>query len=86
VPSRTTDTVAPPIVAARPTPAASAAILPVSETPGITHTKGAPTEAAATATAPPAAAEGRTVPSEARSGEAAGCAPGVVALGLCNGK
>ena len=86
VPRKTDANAALPVVAARPTPAASAAILPVSETPGITHTKAAPTEAAATTTAPPAATEGRTVPAEAKSDETARCAPGVVALGLCNGK
>jgi hypothetical protein len=65
-------------------PAASAAILPVSER--LTHTKADPTESAGTTAAPAAATQVRTVPAEARSDEPAGCPPAVVALALCKNR
>jgi hypothetical protein len=52
----------------------------------VTHTKAALTEAAVATTAPAGAAEGRSVPVETKSDETAGCAPAVVALGLCKSR
>ena len=82
-----------PAVAA-PAPAADAAIIPVSGSPAmlaesrrmsVTHTKADFKEPAITTT-PPAAAVQPTDPAEARNDEPAGCAPAVVALGLCKSK
>ena len=85
-----------PLPAATSVPvAASVTILPVREAPAaiperspgtVTHTKAVLTEAAVTIPAPAAATEGRTVPVATRSDEPAGCAPAVVALGLCKSK
>jgi hypothetical protein len=84
-----------PVAAAAPLPAASAtAALPASEPPAatergrvlVTHTKAVLTETAVATTAPAAATDGRTAPAEARNDEPAGCAPAVVALGLCKSK
>jgi hypothetical protein len=83
-----------PVAAAAPLPAASAANA-ASEVPAanaerrhapVTHTKAILTEAAAATTVPAAASEGRSVQAETRSDEPAGCAPAVVALGLCKSK
>jgi hypothetical protein len=52
----------------------------------VTHTKAILTEAAAATTVQAAASEGRSVQAETRSDEPAGCAPAVVALGLCKSK
>jgi hypothetical protein len=52
----------------------------------LTETKATLTEAAAATTVPAAASEGRSVQAETRSDEPAGCAPAVVALGLCKSK
>jgi hypothetical protein len=82
-------------VSATSAPAASARILPVSESPpaiqetrrtSVTHTKADLTESAVTTAAPVAATQVRTVPAEARSDEPAGCPPAVVALGLCKSR
>jgi hypothetical protein len=76
-------------------PAASGRILTVSESPpaipdarrtSVTHTKADLTESAGTTAAPVAATEVRTVPAEATNDEPAGCAPAVVALGLCKSR
>jgi hypothetical protein len=94
-PIRTNAAAALPVVATRPVPAANVAILPVSEAPAaipegsrmsVTHTKAVQIEAAVGATAPAVTTEARAVPAEARSEEPAGCAPAVVALGLCKSK
>jgi hypothetical protein len=82
-----------PVVTA-PVPAASAAIMPVSESPAaiaenkrlaVTHTKADLPEAAITTTLPAASAQ-RTVPAETRNDQPDGCVPAVVALGLCKSK
>jgi hypothetical protein len=81
-----------PAVVAAPAPAASAAILPVSDSAAgrtsVTHPNADLTEPAITTTTalPPAAAARGTVPAEARNDEPAGCVPAVVALGLCKSK
>jgi len=91
-----------PVAAATPLPAAGAtavlsqpAATSVTEVPAataqrrhapVTHTKAVLTEAAATTTVPAAASEGRSAQAETRSDEPAGCAPAVVALGLCKSK
>lgn len=66
------------------TPAANAAILPVSER--VTHIKADLTESAGTTAAPAAAPQVRAAPPEARSDEPAGCPPAVAALALCKSK
>ena len=79
-------------VVATPAPAASAAILPVSESAAavadprrasVTHTKGDLNELAVTTTAPAAVTQAPTAPAEPRSDEQGACAPAVVALSLC---
>jgi len=81
-----------PVVVAAPAPAASADIMPVSDSAAgrtsVTQTKADLTEPAitTTTTTPPAAAAQRTVPAEGRNDEPAGCVPAVVALGLCKSK
>jgi|SRR4051812_11457037 hypothetical protein len=76
-------------------PATNAPILPVSESQApilelrrtsVTHTKADLTESAVATAVPVAATEVRTVPAEARSDEPAGCAPAVLALGLCKSR
>jgi hypothetical protein len=52
----------------------------------LTETKAILTEAAAATTVQAPASEGRSVQAETRSDEPAGCAPAVVALGLCKSK
>ena len=81
-PAKTAVTTLP--AAAASGPAASAAILPVSER--VTHTKADQTESAVMTAAPAAAAQGRTVPAEGRTDEPAGCPPAVAALALCGSR
>ena len=77
------------------TPLSQPVATPVGEPPAataarshapVTHTKATLTEAAAATTVQAAASEGRSVQAETRSDEPAGCAPAVVALGLCKSK